>query len=199
MPKITLSFFFAMMFVLAGCKDDKIDRSHFSTQSNISQEELQKAQNLDKASYAGLEHVFLDTSKITSDGKYVMLVFGKNNCQWCDRLKDDIKDDKSTQEILLKDFNSYYINLSYGKQHTIEFDGKQSIVDTNTLALQYGIRPTPTIVFLDKNGAPIVIYPGYLPQDKLRIFLNFIASGEYLKAKDQIQMQQMLQEKLQGE
>lgn len=199
MSKVTLSFFLAMMFVLAGCKDDKIDKNTFSTQSNISAEELQKAQNLDKASYAGLEHIFLDTSKIHSDGKYVMLIFGKNNCQWCDHLKDDIKDDKSTQEILLKNFNSYYINLSYSKQHDINFDGKQNVVDTNALAIQYNIRPTPTIVFLDKKGTPIVIYPGYLSQDKLRIFLNFIASGEYLKAKDPMQMQQILQEKLQGE
>lgn len=199
MSKLALSMLFAVMTLLAGCKDDKIDKSSFSTQSNISQEELQKAQNLDKASYAGLEHLFLDTSKISSDGKYVILIFGKNNCQWCDRLKDDIKDDKSTQEILAKNFNSYYINLSYSKQHTLEFEGKQSIMDSATLAGQYNIRPTPTIVFLDKKGQPIVIYPGYLPQDKFQIFLNFIASGEYLKAKNQMQMHQMLQEKLQGE
>lgn len=199
MPKLILSFFFIIMVLLTGCKDGKIDENAFSTQSNISQEELQKAQNLDKASYAGLEHLFLDTSKISSDGKYVILIFGKNNCQWCDRLKDELKTNKTTQEILLKNFNSYYINLSYTKEHTLDFKGKQTIVDSATLASQYGIRPTPTIVFLDKNGQPIVIYPGYLPQDKFQIFLNFIASAEYLKAKDQIQMHQMLQKKLQGE
>ena len=199
MSKLAISFFFGVVILLAGCKDEKIDKNAFSMQSNISKEELNKAQNLDKASYAGLEHIFLDTSKISSDGKYIMLIFGKNNCQWCDRLKDDIKEDKSTQEILLKNFNSYYINLSYSKQHHLDFDGKTSTMDSANLSAQYNIRPTPTIVFLDKNGMPIVIYPGYLPQDKFRIFLNFVASGEYKTAKNQMQMHQMLKEKLQGE
>lgn len=199
MPKITLSLFIAMIFALAGCKDNTINKDVFSTQSNISKEELHKAQNLDKTSYSGLEHVFLDTSKIYSNNKYVMLIFGKNNCQWCDRLKDDIKEDKKTQDIMLKSFNSYYINLSYSKQHLIDFDGKTNTIDTPTLAMQYNIRPTPTIVFLDKKGSPIIIYPGYLPQEQFRVFLNFISSGEYLNAKNQKQMQEMLREKLQGE
>lgn len=199
MPKIALSMLFAVMTFLTGCKDEQIDKNIFSMESKISQESLQKANSLDKASYAGLEHIFLDTSKISSGGKYVILIFGKNNCQWCDLLKEDIKADKSTQEILAKNFNSYYINISYSKQHTLEFDGKQIAMDTATLATQYRIRPTPTIVFLDKNGQPIVIYPGYLPQDKFQVLLNFIASGDYRKAKDQMQMHQILQEKLQGE
>lgn len=199
MKKISLIFGLGTLLLFAGCKDEKIDKNIFATQTNISQEEFAKAQNLDKASYAGLENIFSDTTTISSDGKFVILIFGKNNCQWCDHLKDDIKADKNTQEMLKKDFKSYYINLSYSKIHHIDLVIQKGEVDSANLAAQYQIRPTPTIVFLDKNGKPIVIYPGYLPQDKFRVFLDFIASGEYLKAKDQIQMQQMLQAKLQGE
>lgn len=199
MKKISLIFCLGILFLFAGCKNEKIDKNTFSTQSNISKEELSKARNLDQASYAGLEHIFSNTENISADGKFVVLIFGKNNCQWCDRLKDDIKDDKNTQEILKKNFKSYYINLSYSKIHHIDFATQKEDVDSMTLASQYDIRPTPTIVFLDKEGKTIVIYPGYLPQKQFQIFLNFISSGEYLKAKSTQELHQMLQAKLQGE
>lgn len=199
MKKPIFALCFGAFLLFAGCKDDKIDKDTFAMQTNVSQEEFAKAQNLDKASYAGLENIFSDTANISSDGKFVILIFGKNNCQWCDHLKDDIKADKNTQEMLKKDFKSYYINLSYSKIHHIDLAIQKGETDSANLAAQYQIRPTPTIVFLDKNGKPIVIYPGYLPQDKFRVFLDFLTSGEYLKAKDQIQMQKMLQTKLQGE
>lgn len=188
-----------VLLLFAGCKDEKIDHNTFSTQSNITQEELDKAQNLDEASYAGMEHIFSNTSNISSDGKYVVLIFGKNNCQWCDRLKDEMKEDKNIQEILKKDFKSYYVNLSYSKIHKVDFENQQKEIESSVLANQYNIRPTPTIVFLDKNGKPIVIYPGYLPQVQFKIFLDFISSGEYLKAQNQQELHQMLQAKLQGE
>lgn len=194
-----IAYILCLGILFAGCDNSKIDKETFSTQSNISQEEIKKAQNLDEASYKGLEHIFSNTSEISSNGKFVILIFGKNNCQWCDRLKDDIKEDKSTQELLKKDFKSYYINLSYEKTHNVDFEGKKEKVNSATLASQYNIRPTPTIVFLDKSGKPIVIYPGYLSQVQFKVFLDFIASGEYLKAKNQQEMHQMLQAKLQGE
>lgn len=199
MKKIGLIFSLGALLLFAGCKDEKIDQNTFSTQSNISKEELNKAQNLDEASYAGLEHIFSNTSEISSDGKYPILIFGKNNCQWCDRLKDDIKEDKSTQEILKKDFKSYYVNLSYNKIHRIDFATQKGDIDSMALATQYSIRPTPTIVFLDKEGKPIVIYPGYLPQVQFRKILDLISSGEYLKAKNPQELHQMIQAKLQGE
>lgn len=199
MKKIISTFCLGAFLLFAGCDNQKIDKNAFSTQSKITQEELHKAQNLDEASYAGMEHIFSNTSEISSNGKYVILIFGKNNCQWCDRLKDDIKEDKSTQELLKKDFKTYYINLSYSKTHKIDLANQKEDVETSTLATQYNIRPTPTIVFLDKNGKPIVIYPGYLPQVQFKIFLDFITSGEYLKAQNQQELHQMLQAKLQGE
>lgn len=199
MKKIAFAFCLGALFLFGGCDNNKIDKETFSTQSNITQEELKKAQNLDEASYKGLEHIFSNTSEISSDGKFMILIFGKNNCQWCDRLKDDIKEDKSTQEILKKDFKSYYINLSYDKPHKIDFENQKEQINSATLANQYNIRPTPTIVFLDKSGKPIVIYPGYLSQVQFRVFLDIITSGEYLKAKNQQELHQMLQAKLQGE
>lgn len=199
MKKINLIFCLGALLLFAGCKDEKIDQNTFSTQSHISKEELSKAQNLDEASYADLKHIFSNTAEISPDGKFVILIFGKNNCQWCDHLKDDIKEDKNTQELLKNDFKTYYINLSYSKTHKVNLENLQGERDTMSLATYYNIRPTPTIVFLDKKGKPIVIYPGYLPQNQFKKVLSFITSGEYLKAKNIQELHSMLQAKLQGE
>lgn len=184
------------VFLLAGCKSDEIKEDSFSSGSKISSEHLAQAQSLDKASYQGLEHIFGDTANISSDGKPVILIFGKNGCQWCDKLKDEIKQNLQTQEMLIQNFKSYYINLSYSKIHNLNYNGKLGKIETIELARQYQIRPTPTSVFLDSDGKPIFSYPGYFTQPQMQAILNFISSKEYKKAKTQEEFFKMLGEKL---
>lgn len=171
----------AVLVFFVGCKNEKLDIKNLASESKISQEAIQKTQSLDKASYAGLEHLFGDTDMIASKSKFVLLIFGKNGCQWCDRLKDEIKADLKTQEMLQKDFQTYYINLSYSKTHQLDFDGKKSQKETMSLARDYGIRPTPTSIFLDSQGNVIFGWPGYFSQAQMQIVLQMIASGEYKK------------------
>ncbi|ANV98421.1 hypothetical protein BBW65_06255 [Helicobacter enhydrae] len=191
-----ISLIFLCILVLLGCKDDKIDNNAFSSGSKISQAELEKSQNLDQLSYAGLEHLFGDTSKISSDGKFVMLIFGKNNCQWCDYLKDDIKENMKIQEILQKDFKSYYINFSYSKTHTFDFNGQISEIDTAGLVRKYQILVTPTTIFLDSSGKTILTYPGYLTPSQMRVTLQFVSNGQYKNAVNSNAAFQELSKKL---
>ncbi len=177
------------------CKDEKVDSNMISSTSNISQEAIEQSKNLDKTSYAGLEHLFGDTERISSNGKFVLLIFGKNNCQWCDRLKDEIKENKETQALLKQYFQTYYINLSYSKLHYLNFDGQESQRDTAELAMEYSIRPTPTNIFLDSHGQTIFSWPGYFSQSQMQTILGFIASKEYLKAKNQKEFFEILDQK----
>lgn len=186
------------LLLLIGCKNRQIDQNAFSSQSNISQVAIEKSQNLDQASYAGLEHLFGDTAHITSDQKFVLLIFGKNNCQWCERLKEDIKSNYAIQEALLKDFKSYYINLSYSKLHYLNFDGKKSQKETSQLSATYNIRPTPTSVFLDSQGETLFIWPGYLSPEQMQLVLKFITTKGYENPKDRQEFLKTLQTQLKG-
>lgn len=188
----------AILLFFVGCKNQQIDQNAFSSQSNISQAAIEKSQNLDQASYAGLEHIFGDTANITSNQKFVLLIFGKNNCPWCERLKDDIKANYAIQEALLKDFKSYYINLSYSKIHHLDFNGKKSQKETSQLSATYNIRPTPTSVFLDPQGETIFIYPGYLSPEQLQNVLKFIATKDYENPKDRENFLKTLQTQFKG-
>lgn len=186
----------AILLFFAGCKNNQINQDVFSSQSNISQAAIKESQNLDQTSYAGLEHIFGDTTNITSDQKFVLLVFGKNNCTWCDRLKEDIKANDAIQKTLLKDFKPYYINLSYSKLHNLDFNGKKSQKQTSQLSATYNIRPTPTIVFLDSQGEAIFIWPGYLSPEQFQNVLKFITAKGYENPNDRENFLKMLQMQL---
>ncbi|PAF43058.1 thioredoxin fold domain-containing protein [Helicobacter sp. 11S03491-1] len=186
---------------VSGCKgksEDKIDSSIISTGANVSQEAQQENDNLDKKSYAGLEDVFSDTKTITPNGKYMMMVFGANGCPYCEMLKKDIKDTPELKNYIKDHFSAYYINMSYSKIHDFKVgtkaDPKEIKVSTSQLSQMYDIRPTPTIVFSDADGKTILEFPGYVRAKQFIKILEFINNGEWKKAKDQKQLNQLLQE-----
>lgn len=195
---------FILSFVLfVGC--DSKDELKISQGSTLSQEQIEAAESLDKKSYEGLEDVFLDTKWINQHGiqgtpfkgeafdknteKIVLLVFGKNNCTYCDKLKDDIKASNELKEELKAHYAPYYVNTSYSKKHILLFDrefffGEEKILSTAELLNAYvksPMRPTPTLVFLNSKGEAIYELPGYLPSDKilklLKLIHELIASG----------------------
>lgn len=188
----------AVFILFTGCKNQQIDQNAFSSQSNISQAAIEKSQKLDQASYSGLEHLFGDTGNISSDQKFVLLIFGKNNCPWCDRLKEDIKENYAIQEALLKDFKSYYINLSYSKLHHLDFNGKKSQKETSQLSATYNIRPTPTSVFLDPQGETIFIWPGYSSPKQMQLILKFITTKGYENPQERQKFLKIIQTQLKG-
>lgn len=170
--------FFAIFLLLNGCESDN---AQISQGGNISQEQIQQADNLDKNSYAGLEDVFNDTSIIDiKPDKQTLIIFGKNNCTYCEKLKDDIKQQDSLKELLQTHFNTYYVNVSYTKPHNLHFS-TDSKLDSQELIEHYvksPLRPTPTMVFVNEDGKSIFEIPGYLPLDSMIQVLSFIAQNK---------------------
>lgn len=168
---------------MIGCNSSDND-IQLSQGDNLTQEHIQGAESLDKASYAGLEDVFLDTKQIKSfDGKLPLLIFGRNNCTYCEKLKDDIKDNPKLKQILQDHFSSFYINMSYTKTHEVSLGKTSSTLNTDRLANMFftsPIRPTPTLIFLNQNAEVLYRLPGYIPSDKLLKVFTFIAEKKWL-------------------
>lgn len=169
-----------MLVFLLGCNND--ENVQISSGDNLTHEQIQEAESLDKASYAGLEDVFLDTKHIASfDNKLPLLVFGRNNCIYCEKLKDDIKDDPTLKKMLQDHFSPFYINMSYTKKHRLTLGDQDSILNTDALAdtfFGYAMRPTPTLIFLNQQGDVLYRLPGYLPNDKLLKILGFMSEPQ---------------------
>lgn len=164
---------------------------------NESVESNLDSNNLDSKSYAGLEDVFLNTSEIKGDGKFVLIIFGLNSCKYCEKLKDDLKEFDELREFIKTNFNAYYVNLSYNKMHELTKNKETIKLNTQNLASLYKISPTPTLVFLTQNGEFITSIPSYLPPKKFEDVLNFIIKGSW-KNKTQTQIQAMIQQTLMG-
>lgn len=195
-------FVFTLFFI--GCDEQKIDSTILSKGSQMSQEAIDLAKNFDKESYKDLADLFLDTSEIDFN-KEVFIIFGKNQCKYCDMLKDEIKKNPALQETLKTHFNPYYINISYNKTHNF-IPQKDSNADstknaestqdstkqisTENLAHIFGVSSTPMIAFLDKNMNIKYIYPGFSLQ--IQEMLNSVISsnkamGDYKSIDKQIE------------
>lgn len=169
--------------IFIGCEDGKVE---LSSGNKIDTQTLKEAESMDKVSYAGLESVFLDTKTIASNGKPMLLIFGKNNCTYCDKLKDDIKADAQLQDLLTNHFATYYINIDYSKIHHITFDTTKDPIQiaTSDLAREYGVRPTPTLIFLDSTGRAFFLYPGYITPAKFQALLQHTRELKNVDSKD---------------
>lgn len=177
---IILCVMFSMGILFNACEDSL----NLSSGNDIDENTLRNIESMDKASYAGLENVFLDSKTIDTNGKTMLLIFGKNNCPYCDKLKDDIKASAPLQEILTKDFSAYYINIDYSKLHHLtQFLGRSEPTQMTTLEIAkvYKIRPTPTLVFFDSMGIPFFQYPGYLRPKEFDLVLNLAKEHKFVQ------------------
>lgn len=184
-----------MCLVLIGCKDGDISISHGD---NNTSELNDKLNNIDVASYEGLEDIISNNSHIESETKPIMLIFGVNNCKYCEKLKQDMRDNKALHDFIKDNFVTYYVNTSYSKNHEISYMKKT--INTDDLARYYGAVKTPLVLWLEPDGTKILRLDGYDP-NFFNAMLLFIKSKGYGSEKDgekrmRIFMEQYTQGKL---
>ena len=157
------------VWIFSGCDDKKIDSNIISQGSEMSAEAQERAKHLDKESYKDLADLFLDTSEIDFS-REVLIIFGKNQCNYCDMLKEDIKKSDEIRAKIKAHFNPYYVNISYDKVHNLRgFKGKDVKINSANLSQIFGVNATPQVVFLDKNGRVKYLFAGYTLQFKKMI------------------------------
>ncbi|OOQ04867.1 thiol:disulfide interchange protein [Helicobacter pylori] len=188
-----LSVLLLVSLFLSACKSnnkDKLDENLLSSGSQSSKELNDERDNIDKKSYAGLEDIFSDNKSISPNDKYMLLVFGRNGCHYCERLKKDLKNVKELSDYIKEHFSTYYVNISYSKEHNFKVgdkdknDEKEIKMSTEELAQIYAVQSTPTIVLSDKTGKTIYELPGYMPSTQFLAVLEFIGDGKYQDTKN---------------
>lgn len=186
-----LYFLICISITLAFCAcEGEAGKEIISSGTNNTKEQLLAMENIDRNSYAEVSDVFLETSKITSQHLPYLLVFSANGCVYCDRLKNFIKENHEIKDFLKANYAPYYINISYTKTHQVDF--LNQALSTTDLALKYNIKPTPTLVFLSKEGKELFIYPGFMPKNRFLATLEFLTNPT-LQDKDSKTIAQELQ------
>ncbi len=164
---------FSLCCVMSGCKDGNISISD----GEQSTKELDtKLENIDVAGYKGLEDIISNNVRIESDSKPIMLIFGVNNCKYCEILKQDMRDNQTLHDLIKDNFVTYYVNTSYSKTHEVAY--MQKSLKSDDLARYYGAVKTPLIIWLESDGTRILKLDGYDP-NYFNAMLQFVKNKGY--------------------
>ncbi|TBR80849.1 thioredoxin [Campylobacter novaezeelandiae] len=162
---------------LYACNDEQINKNILSNNSALSKEQLEHSNSLDINSYKEIAIFFKDNQNIIFDDKKpTFIIFSSNNCKYCNKLREEIKEDKKLQDKLRKDYNSYYINISYQKIHNINKQ-KQT---TQDLIQNYDIQSTPTLIFFNSSGKMLLNYPGLMGAKRLALTMDILKENQNL-------------------
>ncbi|MDE6979105.1 MAG: thioredoxin fold domain-containing protein, partial [Helicobacter sp.] len=151
--RIWQTLFILAAFMVSAC--EKESDNIVSLGSEMSATEIEKINNLDRASYAELEGIIKDNRTIDPEGKYLMIIFGVNGCLYCDQLKKTIKNSEEIQDKLKQNFAPYYINFSYIKPHQFVTNLTPKPNITTELVRIYRVGPTPMIIFANQDSQTI--------------------------------------------
>lgn len=182
-----LGLLFVALFIFSGCEDKtvitetkpKIMKEKAVPQGKI---ETHAAKKIEKAAIEmkrDISSVTKDNAKISSNGKYGLIIFESSTCKYCDQLKDDILADEDLKNRLTDDFSTYALSIDGNKMHILDHQGEESQVDTKTLIDIYGVQATPTLIFTDKQTKSILVVPGYMGPKQFKVTLDFIESKRW--------------------
>jgi thioredoxin-related protein len=113
-----------------------------------------------------------DVAEATAAGKRVVLYFYQDGCPYCKKLLDTNLALKDTVGKLRSRFNVIAINM-WGDREVTDFDG----VATTEKAFAGALRVmfTPTLLFLDEQGAVVLRVNGYYAPHKFNAALDYAA------------------------
>ncbi len=178
----------AALFIFAGCEDKtvvtetkpKIVEEKAVPKGKIETHAAKKVESkMSIPKKYDLSSIVQDNSKISSNGKYGLIIFESSACKYCDQLKDDILASKILKTRLANDFSTYTLSTDQNKMHLLDHQGETSQVDTKTLMDIYGVQATPTLIFTDKHTQSIFIVPGYMGPKQFEATLEFIDSKRW--------------------
>ena len=113
-----------------------------------------------------------DLAAANRAGKRLMILFTQNGCPYCNALVERNLAQKDIEELVRKKFDVIAVNL-WGDRNVAHLDGKNYTEKSFAEAQQ--VQFTPTLLFLNEKGDTILRLNGYLPPDKFKVALNYVA------------------------
>ncbi len=115
---------------------------------------------------------FLDFREDVRDGRRLMIYFGQDGCPYCTALMATNFSQRGIVEKTRRHFVAIALNI-YGDRETTWIDGRT--MSEKALARHLGVQFTPTLIFLDEQGAVAARLNGYYPPHRFEAVLDFVA------------------------
>ena len=148
-----------------------------ATTATASNEERGKFYGAKETEYpAWFDESFLDfkedVASAAKNGKRLMLLFTQNGCPYCNALVERNLSQKDIEDLVRSKFNVVAINM-WGDRHVTSVDGQN--YNEKTFAESLKVQFTPTILFFNEKGEVVLRLNGYLPPDKFKLAVSYVA------------------------
>ena len=112
-----------------------------------------------------------DVEEAAADGKRVVIFFHQDDCPYCNALVTRNLSQKQIEAKLRSGFDVVALNLR-GNRQVVTVDGETFAEKDFARALN--IQFTPTLIFLDESGQPVLRLNGYVPPAEFEAALDYV-------------------------
>jgi thioredoxin-related protein len=113
------------------------------------------------------------------DGKKVVLDMYASWCGYCKRMVSEVYVDKTVGATM--DAYYHFVRVDIESDDKAVYNGRS--FSMKELAGGFGVRSTPTYVFIDSDGKIIGAQPGFMPVQMFNLVLSFVGSDAYKTQK----------------
>ncbi|MBN2042046.1 MAG: DUF255 domain-containing protein [Spirochaetes bacterium] len=115
--------------------------------------------------------------KAKEQKKSIVIDFYADWCHWCKVMDKETFSNKEVIKILSENFIA--IRLNTEKNDKINYMGMETT--PNGLASAVGVKGLPTVLFMDKDGKPIDLVPGFIKPEMFTAILRYVNEECYKK------------------
>ncbi len=108
-------------------------------------------------------------------GRYILLDVYTEWCGFCRRMNRETYADKQVQEALDQYF--FPVRIDAESSHVVAFQCQS--YSMQDLALAFGVQSFPTTIFLNPQGEPVALQPGFIEAERFHKMLSFVGSESY--------------------
>ena len=113
-----------------------------------------------------------DVDEAADQGRRVLILFTQDGCPYCHALVDRNLSQKDIEDYVKKHFDVVLINL-WGDREVLDVQGRTFTEKQFAAAMK--VQFTPTLVFLGESGAPVLRLDGYIPPERFKSALKYVA------------------------
>ncbi len=113
-----------------------------------------------------------DVTEAAERNRRVLILFHQDGCPYCNVLVERNLAQRDIETAMRQNFDVIAINM-WGDREVLTVDGATYTEKEFAAALK--VQFTPTLVFMDEQGRSVLRLNGYLPPERFRLALDYVA------------------------